>query len=186
MKNNIYLGLVHNPVCDKFSNIITTSITNMDIHDISRTCKTFGIKRYFIINPLESQKNFLDRVLDFWNSQIAKDYNKNRSEALSLVDFAYTIDSAIEKIKKQENDLPIIVTTTANDMQGQIDFEHLKLNLNEKPVLILFGTGNGLCRNIHLRADFILKPIKGINKKYNHLSVRSAVAIILDRLFSEK
>ncbi|MCK4696288.1 MAG: RNA methyltransferase, partial [Candidatus Cloacimonetes bacterium] len=32
---------------------------------------------------------------------------------------------------------------------------------------------------------YILKPIKGVGN-YNHLSVRSAAAIVLDRLTSEK
>ena len=33
-------------------------------------------------------------------------------------------------------------------------------------------------------SDYILEPIRA-NSKYNHLSVREAVAIILDRLFGE-
>ncbi len=34
-------------------------------------------------------------------------------------------------------------------------------------------------------ADFFLEPIKGPSD-YNHLSVRSAVAIVLDRLLGER
>jgi hypothetical protein len=183
-RKKTYIGLVHHPVIDKFGNIITTSITNMDIHDISRTARTFDMAGYFIINPLESQYLFLERVLKFWNTKIAKEYNGDRVEALSLVKFAYTIENCINEIKRQENDLPIIVTTTANERDYQIGFEELKKKNFEKPLLILFGTGNGLSEQVHMRADFILEPIKGFN--FNHLSVRSAVAIILDRLFAEK
>ncbi len=185
MNKGIYLGLVHHPVCDKYENTVTTSVTNMDIHDISRSCKTFGISGYFIINPLDSQRIFVERVLKFWETDMAKKYNSDRVEALSLVRFAYTIEDTINQIKKQENDLPLVITTTANEMKDQIAIKDLNPEIFQKPILILFGTGNGLCNEIHLRADIILKPIKG-RYKFNHLSVRSAVAIILDRLFSEK
>jgi hypothetical protein len=48
------------------------------------------------------------------------------------------------------------------------------------PFLILFGTGWGLTQEVKDSSDYVLVPIEG--KGYNHLSVRSAVAIILDRL----
>jgi hypothetical protein len=43
------------------------------------------------------------------------------------------------------------------------------------------GTGWGLTEECFSAADFILEPIAG-NGSYNHLSVRSAAAIMLDRL----
>jgi len=49
------------------------------------------------------------------------------------------------------------------------------------PFLILLGTGWGLTDEILARSDYILEPIEG-DSDYNHLSVRSAAAIILDRL----
>ncbi len=181
--NNVYLGLVHHPVYNKFKETVTTSITNLDIHDIARSCKTFGIKKYFIINPLETQKKMLDRVADFWRSEIALKYNEDRVNALSLVKHTYTVADAITFVKNQEDIDPVVVTTTALTMDNQVDL--VKISEENRPVLLLFGTGNGLTEDIHREADFILKPIGGSNQ-YNHLSVRSAVAIILDRLFSEK
>ena len=50
-----------------------------------------------------------------------------------------------------------------------------------KVVLVLFGTAWGLDSGVMHRADFVLDPIEG-NMGYNHLSVRAASAIILDRL----
>jgi len=55
------------------------------------------------------------------------------------------------------------------------------MNNNEKPYLILFGTGWGMTEELIGKADAVLPPILGENE-YNHLSVRSATAIILDRL----
>ena len=48
--------LVHYPIYDKFGKIITTSITNLDIHDIARTCKTYGVKNYYLVNKLTNSK----------------------------------------------------------------------------------------------------------------------------------
>lgn len=186
MKNlKLYIALVHYPVLNKFGKIVTTSITNLDIHDIARTAITYGVTKYYLINPLESQKKFVERVMKFWNSSIAKKYNSDRVNALSMVNYAYSLENCIQKIKNQENSYPLVITTTANDMQQQVGFDFISKIDNKKPILLLFGTGNGLADEIHSRADFILKPINGVNN-FNHLSVRSAVAIILDRLISEK
>ncbi|HLO26270.1 MAG TPA: RNA methyltransferase, partial [Geobacteraceae bacterium] len=54
-----------------------------------------------------------------------------------------------------------------------------------QPYLLLLGTGWGLADEIFSRADFVLAPIKG-QGDYNHLSVRSAAAILLDRLLGDR
>jgi hypothetical protein len=50
--------------------------------------------------------------------------------------------------------------------------------------LLMFGTGWGMSEELLARADYFLAPIDGPTP-YNHLSVRSACAIILDRLFGK-
>lgn len=181
--NNLYLGLVHYPINNKFNQLVTTSVTNLDIHDIARSCTTFDVKKYFIINRLESQKEMLMRILKFWKSDIADEYNPDRVSALSIVEYAPNIELAKEFIKTQEGEYPLVITTTATKLDNQIEFNAFgKLT---KPILLLFGTGNGLTKEVHKSADYILKPIDGCGT-YNHLSVRSAVAIILDRIRSDK
>lgn len=182
---SVYVGLVHHPVYNKFGEIVTTSITNLDIHDISRSCLTFGIKKFFIINPLSSQKDFLMRIRKFWQTEIARNYNSHRVNALSIVEYAETIKTAIEMINNQEKASPLLITTTAAQMEVQISFTEFSKQKIERPIFLLFGTGNGLADELHRLADYVLKPIAG-NSEFNHLSVRSAVAIVLDRLFSEK
>jgi hypothetical protein len=49
------------------------------------------------------------------------------------------------------------------------------------PLMILFGTGFGMAPEVQQRADVVMAPIRGVGE-YNHLSVRSAAGIILDRL----
>ena len=181
-KNRIYLGLVHYPVYNKFKDTVTTSITNLDIHDIARSCRTFDVEGFYIINPLPSQEKILNRILNFWESDIAGKYNSDRVDALHLVCYADSVGSAVKKIKIQEGKRPIIITTTAVKRDKQIPFREIRLI--EEPKLLLFGTGNGLAKEVHEMADHVLEPIEGGD--YNHLSVRSAAAIVLDRLTSEK
>ena len=187
---NIYIGLVHYPVYNKELEQITSGITNLDIHDISRTAMTFNIVKYFLIHPNERQKEIFDKIIGFWKSDIAAFYNSHRVDALNIISFAKSINDAVNMIKNQEeNDLndPIVITTTAKHRENQISFENTKklIHSADNPFLILFGTGNGLHDDVHQFADYVLQPIQG-NAMYNHLSVRSAVAIVLDRLFSEE
>ena len=182
MKHNLYVGLVHYPVYNKFGEVVTTSITNLDIHDIARSCLTFGVKKFYLINPQETQKILLERILKFWQSDLASHYNPDRVNALSIIHFAYDLESAVKAINLQEEDCAI-VTTTAAARDGQLKMQNL--DCLPKAVFLLLGTGNGLTREVHELADHVLEPIKGVGD-YNHLSVRSAAAIILNRLTSDK
>lgn len=183
MKNKIYVALVHYPVFNKHNQVVTTSITNLDIHDISRSCKTFNVPQYYIITNLESQRKFLDRILKFWDSDIAQKYNPDRAIALAMISAKDSIEKTVKEIENQEGIRPVIISTTATKYEAAISFENCRSIT--KPILLLFGTGNGLAKEVHEYADFTLEPIEG-SSGYNHLSVRSAVAIVLDRLSSEK
>jgi len=182
--NPIYLGLVHYPVLNKNLETIQTSVTNLDIHDIARIALTFGISKYLIITPDSVQKDYITKVIDFWKSENAETYNPDRSKALSIIKITDSIQSGIKLITTQEGMQPIVISTTARQMQNQVSFDDIRnLCFEHRPMLLLFGTGYGLDDTIHAEADYVLQPIEG-NGDYNHLSVRSAVAIILDRMTS--
>ena len=51
-------------------------------------------------------------------------------------------------------------------------------------VVLIFSTAWGLDQAVIDEADYVLAPISGISD-YNHLSVRSAAAITLDRLMGK-
>jgi hypothetical protein len=93
----------------------------------------------------------------------------------------------VEEIEKIEGKRPIIVTTSARVYDNSITYEAMseKMFNDDNTYLLLFGTGHGLIDEIMDSCDHILDPIRG-KTRYNHLSVRSAVAIILDRLLGEK
>lgn len=186
MRNNIYIGLVHYPVYNKNSNIVATSVTNFDIHDISRTCRTYDIKKYFIITPVDAQKELTGRIINYWTEGDGIDFNKNRKEAFENTDMEDSIYTTIENIKKEEGEMPRIITTSAKIFPNTVSYEELgkEMVADDKPYLILFGTGWGLTDEVMDMSYKILEPIRG-KTKYNHLSVRSAVSIILDRLLGE-
>ncbi|NYV27229.1 RNA methyltransferase [Streptobacillus felis] len=187
MRNNIFLGLVHYPVYNKNSEVVATSVTNFDIHDISRTCRTYDINKYFIITPVDAQKELTQRILGFWQEGDGIDFNKDRNEAFENTLLSDSIEKSIEEIIKITGKKPKIVTTSARLFEKTISFTNLgeKIFNDDEVYLILFGTGWGLTQEIMDSSDYILEPIR-INTKYNHLSVRAAVAIILDRLLGEK
>lgn len=183
----VYLGLVHYPIYNKNNDVITTAITNFDVHDIARTSRTYNIKRYFIIHPLENQVALVREMLDYWQNGYGSQYNPDRSEALGIVNIVSSIQQATEFISQQEGMAPVIVTTDARKFSNTVSYEYLRNAIKEedKPCLLLFGTGWGIEKAVMEKFDYILEPIYG-PADYNHLPVRAAVAIILDRLLGER
>lgn len=187
MKDNIYLGLVHHPIKNKRDDIVTTSVTNLDIHDIARSCRTFGIKNYFIVTPLEAQHKLVNRILGHWEEDNAGVYNPDRQDALAIARLVNSVEEGINKIKEIEGVEPLVCVTGANfDSNNGVETDLINnARLDKKPIFLLFGTGWGLHAQVLERAHFALEPIFGGSADgYNHLSVRSAVAIYLDRLNS--
>lgn len=180
-----YIGLVHGPILSKEGTEITTSVTNLDIHDISRTARTFGFKRYFLITPIKSQQAMVRKILGFWESDSGLIYNPDRKNALSEAEVIDSIQDAIAKITEIEQQKPCVVVTGANFKKYEGKEKDLlqKLKREGTPMFLLFGTGWGLTAPVVEQADFRLEPIFGTaDDGYNHLSVRSAVAIYCDRL----
>lgn len=180
-----YIGLVHGPIKSKDGSEITTSVTNLDIHDISRTARTFGFKKYFLITPIKNQQSMVKKILGFWESDSGLIYNPDRKNALQEAFVIDSIEDAVAEITRLEGKKPCVVVTGANFEKYDGKEKELlsKLRLDQTPMFLLFGTGWGLTAPVVEQADFRLEPIFGIaNDGYNHLSVRSAVAIYCDRL----
>jgi hypothetical protein len=186
LNSNLYIGLVHYPIYDKRREVVATAIANFDIHDIARCAKTFGVGGFFVITPLESQVRLAERIIRHWVEGIGSVYNPMRKESLSLVRVSRTIDEADREISVLWKKRVKRVATGASPHPKSIDFGFLKKLLEDEsaPFFILFGTGWGLTQEVRDGSDYVLAPIEG--KGYNHLSVRSAVAIILDRLLGER
>jgi tRNA (guanine37-N1)-methyltransferase len=188
--SNISLALVHYPVVDKNGDTITTSVTNLDVHDIARTCRTFGVRKYYLVTPVDSQVYLINKIMDHWKKGWGAGYNPRRSDALHLVERVNTLDdlqAAVEKDVASDDSkktTPAIqwVATSARPPEGVPQLPLDQLANHDGHTILLFGTGWGLHPDVYQRCDAVLPPITGPTE-YNHLAVRSAVAIYLANIF---
>ncbi len=178
-----YVVLMHDQVNLPHDRVGTTSVTSFDLHDVSRTCRTFGIKNYFMVTPLHDQQEIIKTMLNFWQEGVGIDYNKKRHEAISIASLKASLKEVQEAILEQEGKLPLLIGTSARAYPGIPGITYYDQRLvwrHERPVLFIIGTGKGLCSELLARCDYMLGPILGFSD-FNHLSVRAAVSIILDR-----
>ena len=180
------VALLHDRMHDKQGKIVTTSLTLIDVHDIARSSRTYGAQSIFIAHPSAQIRKLARMLKSHWEDGFGATYNPTRREALESMEIACDLDEVIQKIDLRTGMLPKIVATSARDGGGRrISFPEMrKLILqNTAPYLMLLGTGWGMSDEILSRADYFLEPVKGPTP-YNHLSVRSACAIMLDRLLA--
>ncbi len=178
----LYVALAHYPVTNKNGAVIASAITNLDLHDISRVARTYGVKSFYVVTPLADQRLLAEKIVAHWTKGAGADYNPARRDALNLIRLVDTVENAARDIDRREKQAPKIVATGARRHPASIGYGQLRGLLKEKiPYLLVFGTAWGLAESFRERADYILEPITGTTG-YNHLSVRSAAAIVLDRL----
>ncbi len=178
----LYTGLVHYPVYNKNRDKIASAVTNLDLHDISRISRTYGAKRFFVVTPLTDQQEFVKSLINHWKTGYGASYNVDRKEAIEVIQITASIEAAVNEITDIEGERPLIIVTCASEDKNAITFSKAKEILNSnKAVLLLFGTAWGLHKDAIDSADYVLKAING-NTDYNHLSVRAAAGIIIDRL----
>ena len=181
------IALLHHPVLNKRGETIGSAVTNLDLHDISRAARTYGVEKYFVATPYEDQRALVREITDHWQNGHGATANPARKEALSIIRAVDGFETIIEELRGKDNRRPLVVATSARKQDKLISYEALKIHLcqNKSPVLLLFGTAHGLAPEIMERADAVLPPI-ALHGDYNHLSVRSAVSIILDRLLGDR
>lgn len=181
---DLSIVLIHYPVLDRNGLIVTSALTNLDLHDIARSSRTFGLKRFFVATPVRALRILATRIMEHWEVGFGAEYNVTRKDALSIVRLESDLDGTIIAIERDTGMKPRIILTSARPGPDRTTFAALRAELEagvSEPQLIVLGTGWGLAPEIMERADVILEPIWGPTD-YNHLSVRAAAAIILDRL----
>ncbi len=187
MLRPVYLALLHSPVTNRNGQQVVTAVTNLDIHDIARSCRTFEIAGYYLVTPIEDQHELVGRILSHWRADHSWKYHPDRASALSLVRLAKSFEELKKEILEKHGELPEVVLTDARPLPNSISYSDYRKELEDpnrgsKPVVLVFGTGWGVAEVFYPEVHRILAPVYGPGD-YNHLSVRSAVAIILDRLF---
>ena len=180
-----YVVLLHHPVYDKHRRVVATAITNLDIHDIARATRTFGLGGYFLATPIEAQRDLGRRIVGHWKEGYGAARNERRKEALETVRIVADLEEARAAVTAEAGAPPLVCATGARAQGGVTEAQLLEeVRASGRPLLLVFGTGWGLADEILSGSDRVLRPIRG-RGDYNHLSVRAAVAIMLDRLFGE-
>ncbi len=180
---NLYLGLVHFPVLNKKNEITAVSLTNFDIHDIARVCCSYGLGGFFVITPLEDQQELARSLIRYWKKGQGGRNNPDRVQALDCVDVVADLEEAVQAIRKNCGVLPRQIASSAKT-RGRTSYQEVRHALQDEAVLLLLGTGHGLADQILDGADGLLPPLRAMSS-YNHLSVRTAAAVIVDRIIGE-
>lgn len=178
-----YVILMHDEVMLDGERIGTSSVTSLDIHDIARSARTYGIMNYILVTPLKDQQKIIETFLAFWRSDVAIAYNPQRHEALKILKYVDTLDRALSQIEQDTGLKPLVIATSAKRHEGIALLSYHDQAMvwkHKRPVVILLGTARGLADSVLKRCDYLLGPVEGFSD-FNHLSVRSAAAIILDR-----
>ncbi len=180
---DLFLALIHYPVLNRNGAIVTSAITSLDIHDLARSSRTYGVRAFFIVHPIPEQRDFARTVIDHWRFDFGRAFDSRRREALDLVRITATLEDACAEAEKIAGARPLVVHTSARTDRG-VTFARMRARLEAsdgQPAMILLGTGFGMTPEVAARADILLEAINGPTD-YNHLSVRAAGAIMLDRL----
>lgn len=180
---DFYVALVHYPVYDKNRSIVTTSITNIDVHDIARSCRTYDVEAFYVVTPVDGLRGLARKILRHWKEGDGLAYNPNRTEALTHVQLERTLEGAEIDIERRTGKTPVLIASSARPLPRARSFGDVRAEVeaSDRPHLLLLGTGWGLVDELTERCPVHLEPIDGPGD-YNHLSVRAAAAILLDRL----
>ena len=177
----VSLAIIHYPVLDKRGQIVSTSINNLEMHDVARSCMTFGVELCYIVTPLDKQRAIAEQLVEHWRSGYGRKYNPDRAEALGKISIRKTLGEVMAEFDGCE---PHVIGTSSKQRDISIGYDDLTewVVSDSRPFLLLFGTGWGLPPEIVSGCERTLLPIRGPGE-YNHLSLRVAIGIILDRLF---
>lgn len=177
------LALLHHPMLSRHGQVLTTTLTSIDIHDIARAVRTYGLHAFYVVHPLPSQRQLAERIRRHWTEGAGGQRIPERAVALEVLRVVDDVGAACDDLGEATERW----TTAAQDRHGdamEFDAARRLIEADGPPVLLCFGTGWGMTPDFIRGADVRLAPIRaGVDSGYNHLSVRAAASITLDRLF---
>ena len=181
---DLYLVLLHHPVYDKNG---ADRHHRRDQHGHPRHRALAPARtacgRFYVVTPVKALRELAARIIEHWETGYGGTYNVTRKDALALVVLTEDLDTRSSTSSATPATAPMLVVTSARTLRPTISYAGLRRLIaeTERPLLVLFGTGWGLTEEVIARSDHLLPAVLGAGD-YNHLSVRSAAAIILDRL----
>jgi hypothetical protein len=183
----VAIALVHWPVLDQQGKVVTSAITNLDVHDLARSARAFGASDYFLVHPITAQRELVEKIQKHWAEGSSGRRIPARKDALALARPVASLEDAFASLGGRE--AIEVWSTGAKTAPGVLSMKDARARVETEgpPILIVFGTAWGLAPNIHEGADARLAPIVAArDTAWNHLSVRSACAIYLDRLLGAR
>ena len=177
------IALVHHPVLDRRGDVVTSAVTNLDIHDLARLATTYNLSRYYLVTPAAEQQLLASRIIGHWQKGAGASYNPDRCQALDCLQVVNSFDDALADWRSLVDSEGIAMLTGASHQEG-VDYPQAQNLAAERPLLLVFGTGHGLAPALYATERPCLAPVRA--GQYNHLSVRTAAAIMLDRLIGEQ
>lgn len=180
---SLSIALVHHPVLDAKGEVGTSTLTTMDVHDLSRSARTYGCEGFYIVHPIEAQQVLAHRIVDHWTHGSSAKRIPDRKDALAISRVVASLADAQAACGPGTE----LWVTAARAVGAPTTWSSARAALGGEgpPVLLVFGTSWGLAPEVVDRADVVLEPIHGAGE-WNHLSVRAACAIALDRLVASR
>jgi hypothetical protein len=180
------VALVHYPVINRNGETIGSAVTNLDLHDIARAGKTYGVSTYWVITPFKEQQDLAGQIVGHWTRGYGGSVNPDRSDALAIITVCASFAEALTGATEKFGEKPLVLATCAKEQANTLGYAEVRGRIRQgTPVLLLFGTAWGLNPEMLTAVDGVLPPLRGV-AGFNHLSVRSAASIILDRLLGER
>lgn len=185
---NLSFCLLHYPVLLEGKKCGASSLTNLDVHDIARISRSYGMGPFYVVTPLEDQLRLLEAILRHWSAGAGGRARPDRSRALSLVRGASSLEEAVTLAEARAGVRPRLVATSAawpgkKRAAPPLAPPEVRQWCREGPVLLCLGTARGLAPEVIARCDGRLRPLRFLGD--NHLSVRSAAAILADRILGD-
>jgi hypothetical protein len=180
----VAVALLHHPVLGRGGEVLTTTLTNLDLHDMARSVRTYGLQALYAVHPYPSQRLLAERIRRHWVEGAGGKRIPDRAVALAVLEIVPDLTQACARLGGEQVELwTTAARATASPVTRYADARRA-LEGDGPPVMLCFGTGWGLAPALIERADVRLEPIHAArDSAYNHLSVRAACAITLDRLF---
>lgn len=177
------VALVHYPVINRLGETIGSAVTNLDLHDIARAGKTYGVGTYWVVTPFQEQQELAGQIVGHWTQGYGASANPDRSAALAIVTVCASYADALAGATAKFGKRPLVLATCAKEQDNTLGYAEIRRRIwrEETPMLLLFGTAWGLSPELLAAVDGVLPPLCGATG-FNHLSVRSAASIVLDRL----
>ena len=185
---NLSFCLLHHPVMLDAKNSGTSSLTNLDIHDIARISRSYAMGPFFAVTPLEEQRELLRAILRHWTDEQGRKSHSDRARALDMVRPAASLDEALRQREEECGVRPLLLTSSAAwpDKKSRLPLltpHQVREACRRGPVMLCLGTARGLAPEVLARSDGMVRPVRFLSD--NHLSVRSAAAILADRILGD-